>query len=69
MLGAFAEERFMENTIGRINASIASLRADAAHYRKLAEPRKAVNQEPIAEKLMELVAELEAQAAQLEAKT
>lgn len=51
----------------QIDAEIASLCKDAAKYRRLAEARRAANQDRIAEKLMELVAELEEKAAELEA--
>ena len=51
----------------QIDAEIASLREDAAKYRRLAEARRAADQDRIAEKLMELVAELEEKAAELEA--
>jgi hypothetical protein len=51
----------------QIDAEIASLREDAAKYRRLAEARRAADQDRIAEKLMELVADLEEKAAELEA--
>ena len=57
----------MEKTLAEINADIASLRQHAAKYRELAEQRKAVDQTKIAAKLMELVTDLEAKAAQIEA--
>jgi hypothetical protein len=50
-----------------IDAEIASLREDAAKYRRLAEARRAAGQDRVAEKLLELVAELEEKAAELEA--
>jgi hypothetical protein len=57
----------MEKTLAEINADIAALRNHAAKYRQLADARKAADQSRIAAKLMELVAELESKAAQLEA--
>ncbi|HUH84450.1 MAG TPA: hypothetical protein VLX85_07555 [Stellaceae bacterium] len=60
--GTVAEAPFEQ-----IDAEIASLREDAAKYRRLAEARRAADQGRIAEKLMELVAELEEKAAELEA--
>jgi hypothetical protein len=57
----------MEKTLAEINADIASLPEHAAKYRRLADERRAVDQRQIAMKLMELVAELEAKAAQMEA--
>ena len=57
----------MEKTIDRINADIASLRANAALYRNLAEQRRAVDQQRVAAKLMELVIELETKAKELAA--
>jgi hypothetical protein len=57
----------MEKTLAEIIADIASLRQHAAQYRRLAEERLAVDQTRIAAKLMELVSELEAKAAQIEA--
>jgi hypothetical protein len=57
----------MEKALTEINADIASLRQHAANYRRLADERRAVDQIRIAKKLMELVAELEAKAAQMEA--
>ena len=59
----------MEKTLAEISADIAALRKHAAKYRQLAEARKAVNQTRIAAKLMELVIELEAKAAELDATT
>jgi hypothetical protein len=57
----------IKKTIDEIRSDIASLREHADKYRKLAEQRRAVDQQLIADKLMELVAELEAKAKQLEA--
>lgn len=51
----------------QIDVEIAALRKDAAKYRRLAEAQRAANQDRIAEKLMELVAELEEKATELEA--
>jgi len=59
----------MEKTLAEINADIAALRNHAAKYRQLAEARKAADQSRIAAKLMELVADLELKAAELEAMT
>jgi hypothetical protein len=50
----------MEGTFADIEADIASLRANAVKYRKLAEDRRAAGHVMVAEKLMELVADLEA---------
>ena len=50
----------MERTFADIEADIASLRANAVKYRKLAEDRRAAGHFMVAEKLMELLAELEA---------
>jgi hypothetical protein len=57
----------MEKTVGEIRAEMASLLERAVKYRSLAEQRRAVDQQQIADKLMELVVELEAKAKQLEA--
>jgi len=57
----------MERTLTRIEADIASLRANALKFRQLAQERRAVDQLQIADKLMELVSEIEAKAAELEA--
>lgn len=57
----------MEKTLAEIHADIASLREHAAKFRRLAEERKAVDQTQIANKLMEVVGDLEAKAAQIEA--
>jgi hypothetical protein len=57
----------MEKTVGEIRAEMASLLERAVKYRSLAEQRRAVDQQQIADKLMELVTELEAEAAELEA--
>lgn len=51
----------------QIDAEIASLREEVAKYRRLAEARRAADQDRVAEKLMELVVELEEKAAQLDA--
>lgn len=59
----------MERTFADIEADIASLRANAAKFRRLAEERRAADHVPIAEKLMEVVADIEAKVAQLEAIT
>lgn len=59
----------MDKTLAEINADIAALRKHAAKYRQLADARKAADQTRIAAKLMELVVELEAKAAELEATT
>jgi len=56
----------MQRTLGEIEADIASLRANATKFRQLAQERRAVDQLQIADKLMELVGELEARAAELE---
>ena len=64
---ALARRSAMEKTIDRINADIASLRANAALYRNLAEQRRAVDQQRVAAKLMELVIELETKAKELAA--
>jgi hypothetical protein len=56
-----------ESSSEQIDAEIASLREDGAKYRRLAEARRAAGQDRIAEKLLELVAELEEKAAELEA--
>ena len=50
----------MERTLADMKADIASLRANAATHRKLAEDRRAAAHAMVAEKLMELAAELEA---------
>jgi hypothetical protein len=57
----------MERTLTNIEADIASLRANAVKFRQLAQERRAVDQIQIADKLMELVREIEARAAELEA--
>jgi hypothetical protein len=57
----------MERTRADIDADIASLRANVAKYRALAEERKANGHLMIAEKLVEFVADLEARIAALEA--
>jgi len=57
----------MEKTLVDIEADIASLRANVTKYRRLAEEHRAADNVMIAEKLMELVIDLEAQAAELEA--
>src|SRR5262249_39653107 len=60
-------EAVMERTLTSIEADHASLRANAVKFRQLAQERRAVDQLKIADKLMELVSELEARAAELEA--
>ena len=57
----------MEKTPADIMAEVASLRQAAANYRYLAEQREAAGEHPIAQKLTELVDDLEARAAALEA--
>ncbi|HWI26883.1 MAG TPA: hypothetical protein VN668_07920 [Stellaceae bacterium] len=57
----------MERTLADIEANIASLRADVTKYRGLAEEHRAAANVMIAKKLMELVIDLEARAAELEA--
>ena len=57
----------MKKTLADIEADIESLRANAEKYRRLAEERRAADHVQIAEKLMELVTNLEARAAELEA--
>jgi hypothetical protein len=57
----------MERTLTNIEADIASRRANAVKFRQLAQERRAVDQIQIADKLMELVSEIEARAAELEA--
>jgi hypothetical protein len=57
----------MERTFADIEADIASLRANVAKYRALAEERLAHGQLMIAQKQMEFVADLEARLAALEA--
>ena len=59
----------MERTLTKIEADIASLRSNALKFRQLAQERRAVDQLQIADKLMELVSEIEAKAAELEAQT
>jgi hypothetical protein len=57
----------MEKTLADIEADIASLRENVTKYRKLAEEHRAAHNAMIAEKLMELVVDLEARARELEA--
>lgn len=57
----------MEKTLSEITADISRLREHAAKYRKLAEERRAMDHGPIADKLTEFVADLEAKAAEIEA--
>jgi hypothetical protein len=56
----------MDKTLTEIRSDIASLREHAAKYRKLAQERRAVEQNLIADKLAEFVAELETKAAEME---
>lgn len=56
----------MERTLADIEADIASLRANVAKYRRLAQERSAHGQIMIAQKLLEFVADLEARVAELE---
>jgi hypothetical protein len=56
----------MEKTLADIEADIASLRANVTNYRKLAEEHRAADNLLTAQKLMELVIDLEARAAELE---
>lgn len=56
----------MEKTFADIEGDIASLRANASKYRRLAEERMAADQLRIAAKLMELVADFESRAKELE---
>jgi hypothetical protein len=57
----------MEKMLAEIKADIAKLHEHAAKYRKLAEERRAADHGPIADKLLEYVADLEAKAAAMEA--
>jgi hypothetical protein len=52
----------MEKMLAEIKADIAKLHEHAAKYRKLAEERRAADHGPIADKLLEYVADLEAKA-------
>ena len=56
----------MEKTFADIEADIASLRANASKYRRLAEERMAADQLRVAAKLIEVVADFESQAKELE---
>jgi hypothetical protein len=56
----------MEKTLAAIEADIATLRANVANYRKLAEEHRAAENVLIAKKLMELVIDLETRALELE---
>ena len=56
----------MEKTFADIEADIASLRANASKYRRLAEERMAADQLRVAAKLIEVVADFENQAKELE---
>jgi uncharacterized membrane protein YccC len=67
IIGGVGAGTVAEAPSDHIDTEIASLREDAAKYRRLAEARRAADQDRIAEKLMELVAELEEKAAELEA--
>jgi hypothetical protein len=55
----------MERTLTQIEAEIASLREKATHYRELALRHREADNIPIADKLLELVADLERSAAEL----
>jgi hypothetical protein len=57
----------MEKTLADIEADIASLRENLTKYRKLAEEHRAADNVMIAKKLMDLVVDLEARVAELEA--
>ena len=57
----------MENQIELIQESIASLRENAAKYREIIKARCATEPPQLAEKLMEIVTQIEAKAAELEA--
>ena len=56
----------MEKTFADIEADIASLRANASKYRRLAEERMAADQLRVAAKLIEVVADFESKAKELE---
>lgn len=56
----------MDKTLANIESDLASFRANAIKYRRLAEDRRAADYPEIAAKLMELVDVLDAKAAQLE---
>jgi hypothetical protein len=55
----------VEKTFADIEADIASLRANASKYRKLAEERMAADQLRVAAKLIEVVADFEFKAKEL----
>ena len=57
---------FMEKTLADTEANIASLRANVAKYRNIAERRKTLGHVTVAEQLMEFVIDLEARVAALE---
>jgi len=57
----------MEKTLNDIENDIASLRANVTKYQALAESHRAADNFLVANRLMQLVADLEAQVAQLEA--
>ena len=57
----------VEKTFSEIEAEITALRTSIDKYRRLAEERTAIEQHQIAAKLMELVADLEMKAGELEA--
>jgi hypothetical protein len=57
----------MEKTLADIEADVASLRENLTKYRKLAEEHRAADNVMIAKKLMDLVVDLEARVAELEA--
>jgi hypothetical protein len=56
----------VEKTFADIEADIASLRANASKYRRLAEERMAADQLRVAAKLIAVVADFENQAKELE---
>jgi hypothetical protein len=56
----------MERTLADIEANIASLRANVAKYREIAERRKTLGHVMVAKQLMEFVVDLEARVAALE---
>jgi hypothetical protein len=56
----------MEKTLADIQANIASLRANVAKFREIAERRKTLGDVTAAEQLMEFVVDFEARVAALE---